>query len=241
MPSGERMPVYYSETQSKRQIVEDVLLRPWTQYCLRHWMSADGKPGSAEQRIKRFLDGCAYLLLRDNPEGTLTDYKEMTRGRNEIDVSSCPAWVGDLLDAGGYSLRGGDIEENARFFCLLERLEERAEKYKKQAPEKARKKEQTRFQRLQKIRNTLPGCNISSALVDTENVFSYGGRQYQISPAASQYAPRQTREGELYDMDRVLIVERDGVPVMFLDQLANKLEEGCVCIRDRTGGENEYG
>ena len=54
MPSGERKPIYYNETQSKRQIVEDVLLRPWTQYCLRHWMGGDGKPGSPEQRIKRF-------------------------------------------------------------------------------------------------------------------------------------------------------------------------------------------
>ena len=145
MPSGERMPVYYSETQSKRQIVEDVLLRPWTQYCLRHWMSADGKPGSAEQRIKRFLDGCAYLLLRDNPEGTLTDYKEMTRGRNEIDVSSCPAWVGDLLDAGGYSLRGGDIEENARFACLLERLEERRKNTKSKRRKRPGKKSRPAF------------------------------------------------------------------------------------------------
>ena len=117
--------------------------------------------------------------------------------------------MGDLLDAGGYSLRGGDSEEDARCACLLERLEERAAKYKKQAPEKARKKEQTRFQRLQKIRDALPECNISSVLVDTENAFRHGGRQYQISPAASQYAPRQTREGELYDMDPVSYTHLD--------------------------------
>lgn len=129
MPSGERKPIYYNETQSKRQIVEDVLLRPWTQYCLRHWMGGDGKPGSPEQRIKRFLDGCAYLLLRDAPEGTLTDYKEIMRGRKEIDVSSCPSWIADRLDAGGHTLSCAAREEQERFQVLLDRLDEKAHAY----------------------------------------------------------------------------------------------------------------
>lgn len=83
----------------------------------------------AEQRIKRFLDGCAYLLLRDAPEGTLTDYKEIMRGRKEIDVSSCPSWIADRLDAGGHTLSCAAREEQERFQVLLDRLDEKAHAY----------------------------------------------------------------------------------------------------------------
>ena len=86
-------------------------------------MGGDGKPGSPEQKIKRFLDSCAYLLLRDNPEGTLTDYKEVMHGRNEIDVSSCPSWIADRMDAGGCTLSGGMEDERTRFECLLDKLD----------------------------------------------------------------------------------------------------------------------
>lgn len=96
-------------------------------------MSDDCRPGSPEQRIKRFLDGCAYLLLRDAPEGTLTKHEEIKHERYEISVSSCPAWVSGLIDAGSYSPRGNSDEEEARFRCLLDRLDERA-------PERLREK-----------------------------------------------------------------------------------------------------
>ena len=174
-------------------------------------MSDDCRPGSPEQRIKRFLDGCAYLLLRDAPEGTLTKHEERKHERYEISVSSCPAWVSGLIDAGSYSPRGNSDAEEACFRCLLDRLDERA-------PERLREKErpnrhaETRFQRLQKIRTEYPGCFIHVAAVDTDNRFCHGGQVYCISAEAGQYAPRQTREGELYDMDRVLVVEHEGKP-----------------------------
>lgn len=182
-------------------------------------MRDDCRPGSPEQRIKRFLDGCAYLLLRDAPEGTLTKHEERKHERYEISVSSCPAWVSGLIDAGSYSPRGNSDEEEACFRCLLDRLDERA-------PERLREKErpnrhaETRFQRLQKIRTEYPGCFIHVAAVDTDNRFCHGGQVYCISAEAGQYAPRQTREGELYDMDRVLVVEHEGKPALFLDQSA---------------------
>ena len=50
---------------------------------------------------------------------------------------------------------------------------------------------------------------------------------------AVQYAPRQTREGELYDMDRVLIVESGGKPVMFLDQSACLLDTEYVQLCEK--------
>ena len=222
MPSGERKPTYYNETQSKRQIVEDVLLRPWTQYCLRHWMGGDGKPGSPEQRIKRFLDGCAYLLLRDAPEGTLTDYKEIMRGRKEIDVSSCPSWIADRLDAGGHTLSCAAREEQERFQVLLDRLDEKAHAYISRR--KRRRKPETSFQRLERVRKEYPQAKIAVCAVDTDNCFTVSGKSYCIAESVYQYAPKRTQEGLLYDMDRIYAVLQDGVPILFLDQEANRLD-----------------
>nr|DAW90183.1 MAG TPA: hypothetical protein [Bacteriophage sp.] len=201
------------------------------QYCLRHWMSDDWKPGSAEQRIKRFLDGCAYLLLRDGPGDTLTEHEEMKHRGREISVSSCPAWVGGLLDAGSYSLENA-VEEKARFQCLLDRLDAHVPRRSERKKQKKRGSA-TRFQRLQSIRERHPGCIIHIVSVDTDNCFVFGGRRFCISEQAVQYAPRQTREGELYDMDRVLIVESGGKPVMFLDQSACLLDTEYVQLCEK--------
>ena len=69
--------------------------------------------------------------------------------------------------------------------------------------------------------------------MDTDNCFVFGGRRFCISEQAVQYAPRQTREGELYDMDRVLIVESGGKPVMFLDQSACLLDTEYVQLCEK--------
>ena len=220
-----RISWYYNETQSKRQIVEDVLLKPWTQYCLRHWMGGNGKPGSPEQRVKRFLDGCAYLLLRDNPEGTLTDYKEIMRGRSEIDVSSCPSWIEDKMNAGGHTLCEAAREEQARFQALLDRLDGKAQPYMAHREKKRRGKPETRFHRLERVRREHPQAEIAICAVDTDSCFTACGKWYCIAESAYQYAPRQTSEGPLYDMDRIYVVLEDSFPVLFLDQDANRLNE----------------
>ena len=180
-------------------------------------MGGDGKPGSPEQKIKRFMDSCAYLLLRDNPEGTLTDYKEVMHGRNEIDVSSCPTWVADRMDAGGCTLSGGTEDEQTRFEFLLDRLDSKAEKYMKR-DKRVRSRAETKSQRLQRVRDRYPYGRIEICRVDTDNCFSCAGRYYCISESVYQYAPRETKEGLLYDMDRIHAVVEDGIPVLFLDQ-----------------------
>lgn len=180
-------------------------------------MGGDGKPGSPEQKIKRFLDSCAYLLLRDNPEGTLTDYKEVMHGRNEIDVSSCPSWIADRMDAGGCTLSGGMEDEQTRFECLLDKLDGKAKKYMKR-DRAVRAKVETKSQRLQRVRSQHPRAEIRICSVDTDNCFSINGRYYCIAESVYQYAPRETKEGLLYDMDRIHAVLENGIPVLFLDQ-----------------------
>ena len=187
-------------------------------------MGGDGKPGSPEQKIKRFLDSCAYLLLRDNPEGTLTDYKEVMHGRIEIDVSSCPSWVADKIDAGGCTLTGGTEDEQTRFECMLDRLDSKAEKYMRHE-EKIAPKVESKSQRLQRVRSQHPHAQIEICRVDTDNCFCCGGRYYCIAETVYQYAPRETKEGLLYDIDRIHAVMENGMPVLFLDQDGYEVSE----------------
>lgn len=192
-------------------------------------MGGDGKPGSPEQKIKRFLDSCAYLLLRDNPEGTLTDYKEVMHGRNEINVSSCPSWIADRMDAGGCTLSGGTEDEQTRFECLLDKLDSKAEKYMNRE-KKDRPRVETKSQRLQCVRRQHPLAEIRICSVDTDNCFCLDGRYYCISESVYQYAPRETKEGLLYDMDRIHAVIEDGIPVLFLDQDGYEVNEQDVYL-----------
>ena len=72
----------------------------------------------AESNIKRFLDSCAYILLRDDPGDTLTDYKDIIIGSKELNVSSCPAYIADVIDGGGATLSMSDTDEELRFHTL---------------------------------------------------------------------------------------------------------------------------
>ena len=83
-----------------------MLIAPWDEYCRKHW---------EHPRVVRFLDRCAYLLLRDGPGDTLTDYKVMMQGRREISESSCPSDIQDLFYAGAPVLRSTAGEEHAAF------------------------------------------------------------------------------------------------------------------------------
>lgn len=114
-----------------------------------------------ETNIKRFLDGCAYILLRDDPGDTLTDYKEIMIGSKELNVSSCPACIADIVDGGGATLSMGDEDENLRFATLLEALDAKADKYRKKPAARKKQRPDTRFDRLERIRRAYTGCQIS--------------------------------------------------------------------------------
>lgn len=89
-PNGRRLPVI-SETEDERINSVNCLLSSWEGYCNDNWLSENHEdPRCSERRVKAFLDGLAYLLLRGHSEDTLSHYKEMTRGSSEIPVSSCP-------------------------------------------------------------------------------------------------------------------------------------------------------
>lgn len=69
---------------------------------------------------------------------------------------------------------------------------------------------------------------ITTACVDTDNHFFYNGRCFEIDPGLIQYAPKHTRYGDKYDMDRIMIIECVDHSLHFADQDAHSIEDNLV-------------
>lgn len=222
------MPVFFSKGQDKASIVSEMLLPRWEQHCLNNWLTEKGHAQSnRETRIKAFLDGCAYLLLRDNPEDTLSTYKEIARGRSEIPVSSCPDTISDMYYADGYSLNDGDRGPRVAFEQMLKKLDNHASKYGVKEKPRKTSGSSARSRRIEAIRDAYPGSVFHFSRVDTDNQFVHDGRTYQIDQSVAAYSAKQTKEGLLYDMDQVMIVSTD-CEMAFFDQDAFPIDDMLV-------------
>lgn len=84
---------------------------------------------------------------------------------------------------------------------------------------KAKKKprRETRTMRIDKIHRQMPGCEVCICSVDTEGWFEYKGKAFLISSELTCYAPKVVKGEELYDMDRVMVVEFEN-GLRFYDQ-----------------------
>lgn len=226
--------VFFSKTQSKLDIVNNVLLPAWKNYCERHWL--DERPGklfSPEQRVKGFLDGLAYLLLRDDPGDTLTTYKMIVRGSTEIDVSSCPAEIEDVLYGNGATLR--ESNDIAAFEMLVEKLDSLAEPYKKPKKDKPKLGHPNRYEKIERLKRDFPDSSIHILPVDTENIFEFDRQEYQIDESVRQYQPQHTREGVLFDMDRIVVVQTAENELIFLDQVFEPIHSSLIHALGETG------
>lgn len=193
-------------------------------------MSFEGQ-SETEMRIKRFLDGCAYILLRDNPEGTLTHYKDIMIGSKEISASSCPAYIADMIDGGGATLNGGDADEQLQFSALIEKLDEKAKAVMNRQERKSRCKRDSRFDRIAAIHRAYPGCSISMPLaVDTCGQFFHENVHYLIDERCEQYRVHKTRYGDQYDMDRITVVRCKNGKLVFFDQAIRQIDSSMITI-----------
>lgn len=104
-----------------------LILKPWTKYCLKNWLSANDKqPYAPENKVKRLLDRCGTLLLRDVPKGnraTLTSYKEMMVGSREINISDCPEGIAQLFEEGMTDIAKATPDDRLRYSVLKEKLD----------------------------------------------------------------------------------------------------------------------
>ena len=178
LPNGNRFTLLYNQEQEKVELINELILKPWTGYCLKNWLNdGHGQTLSPEQKVKRLLDRCASLLLRDVPakeRDTLSDYKEGMVKVREIPFSECPEPIQAMMESGSLQSlsMSGDQQRQIREF--LEGMEELPH----QKESGARRKRATKFDRLQAFDKRFPGCKLSYVRVDIDNVFAYHGNRY---------------------------------------------------------------
>lgn len=183
------------------------MLANWSTYCERNWISANHTDVfCGENKVKRFLNGLSYFLLLGDTEGMVTDYKESMNGKREIPMSSCPSQIEDMVYGTGSVLHPPTEEEEAAFKMMLKSAEDRLPAKKKAGKPSLRNKKKTAL-----FAECGKDAELTYASVDTDNRFIYENVIYEIDPAVTEYAAKETPLGLLYDMDKVVCVKsRDG-------------------------------
>ena len=165
---------------------------------------------------------------------SLTSYKEAILRSREINLSDCPGCVAELLETGELDtslLSKDQRRELAEFLNETESREACAEADGKNiACHKTRRRE-TRFDRINAIMRLFPNGRIATVSVDTDNRFIYNGRVYELDSSLKQYAPKRTRYGDQYDMDRVTVIDCGDGEIHFADQDGCDIEDSMItCI-----------
>lgn len=204
MPNGELRTYYCGDDQTWQEIITQRILPYWTSYCNSNWISANHEAVYApEKRVKWFLDRLGWLLI-EGSNGIESEYKEMVHKVREIPVTECPADISDYM----YSDRTPPPEDDEDDH--YERLVNRLKEIDKRKPRKPKPHRETKFERIEKIRKSFPGCEFTWCGVDANNTFEYRGRTYSV--------PNEMR-GYIEDsqMDRILAVENE-TRLVFYDQ-----------------------
>ena len=225
----------YDQEQSKAELVERLILKPWQGYCLKNWLSENhAQIYAPEHKVKRLLDRCGTLLLRDVPpehHDTLTSYKEMIIGSREINLSDCPEAITELAESGALALSLLSADDKLRFELLKDRLHPRNKETVKEKP-----RHSTRFDRLEAIRRRYPGCKMEICRVDVDGFFSFGGRNYQVDSTRGKYAPHKTRYGDQYDMDRIIGIQCTDGTAKFADQDGYEMDDEMIEVQEKVNG-----
>lgn len=204
MPNGEIRTYYCGDDQTWKQIIEEVILPYWQQYCDSNWISPNHEEVYApEKRVKWFLDRLGWLLI-EGADGIESEYKGMAHKVREVPVTECPADVSDFL----YSDRQAPIDEedDQHFDYVLEALK----RIDKRKPKKPKPHVETRFERIENIRRSFPGCRFTWCIVDADNTFEYDGKRLSVPEEMRGYI-------EDSQMDRILAVENERA-LRFYDQ-----------------------
>ena len=204
MPNGEIRTYYCGDDQTWQQIIEEVILPYWEKYCDSNWISPNHEAIYApEKRVKWFLDRLGWLLI-EGAGGIESAYKSMVHKVREVPVTECPADISDYL----YSDRQSPIDEDddQHFDRVLDKLKQ----IDKRKPKKPKPHVETRFERIESIRSSFPGCKFTWCIVDGDNTFEYDGMRLKVPEEMRGYI-------EDSQMDRILAVENERA-LRFYDQ-----------------------
>lgn len=173
------------------------------------------------------MDRCGTLLLRDvvaEDRDTLTIYKEEALKNREINMSDCPAIVLQLLETGKLDTASLNCDERRELQAFLNG----SASDEGDARCKKAKRRETRFERINGLMKRFPGGKLTAVSVDTDNQFYYNDRRFEIDSSLKGYAPRHTRYGDQYDMDRVMVMDCGNGSLHFADQDGYDIEDEMI-------------
>lgn len=150
-------------------------------------------------------------------EGIVTDYKAQKTASRETPISSCPAYVEDIVYGTTASL----------FVKKEDIVLPPAEETKKKPPQK-KTSCSMRLARVRDFKEETDGEHgYEYVPVDTEGCFTFGGKDYQIDmQVVPVYAGKSTREGMLYDMDKVICMQKACGDIRFFDMRLSPIVDG---------------
>lgn len=207
-PNGANTLLPYGTYEEKLDRAK-ALIDAWEPYLEGNWISTNYTDVlCGENKVKRFLDGLAYYLLLGS-EGIVTDYKELMNGKREIPVSSCPQQISDMVYGTGCAARQPDEESTP-----IEDNESRMKiTVKTKKPRSGKSKRELNLEMIRKTYGRID--HFRTCIVDTDNNFSFNGDKYHIDESVTEYAPKHTALGDLYDMDAVYVFSMRGDPPLF--------------------------
>lgn len=220
--------------EQRKSIVQKMLER-WSGYCTDNWLSPNVKTNifAPEIKVKSFLSTLGYFLIMGSADDIVTDYKEIMHGKREIPMSFCPSYIENELYSKSHVGEKPEhvMNEENNFRAYVERMDAKAEKrYGVRAKrKKAKVTHDTYYDKLKKIQAEYGDIEIYRSIVDTDNVFSYGGQRYRVDPDKyEKYSPVETDAGLFYAMDRVLCVKPRNHEVIFYDQSLNRIPDDAI-------------
>lgn len=201
-PNGHHVNVYYKNKQSKLKILTDVFLPRWEEFCLSNWLNkkTNGIGSTAEDRVKKFLDSCAWFLLRSDTSSLISEHKEKVCKEKFVPVSSCSQEISDYFYADGATI--GESGSDVAFD--FEEDEPSAEQEQSEKDEPKKIYPPTRYEKMAALRNYHAGYKVSFCAVDTNGLFTFNGDKLKVED--KRYAPTKTKDGDYYEMDRIMCV-----------------------------------
>lgn len=193
------MLVMVDENTDRVELVQTLILDYWKDYIEDNWLSGGDDMDGGEVRVKRMLDACGYLLLRNiDTDGIVTEYKEAMSNIREIPISATPEIMRDALysavkhgeyydDSGGMDIIGDNIG------VVLGKPKKRFET-------------RTRFDKIYAAKLEYPGCTAEWQRLDTHGRFWDNGVEYKVSHDVAEYRPKATKIGLYYAADSILVL-----------------------------------
>lgn len=221
LPNGPSVLYSLRPGQTWKDVVTEHVIPSWEEYCNKNWLSENHEQTyCGENKVKAFLNQCAYLLTLDNPVGLESAYLNNRHTTMEIPVSNAPSEVDDFYYSASKPPMPKNTEEWNSYDMMVGKLDERA-LYKNKAVK--RKRKETRFDKIQTILRNHPNSKATTVLVDTDGRFEYDGVIYKIPAEEKAYSGEWQSDGEkYYAMDQVMVVENDE-GLTFYDANLNRL------------------